>query len=151
SRRVTHGALPSVAWLRGRRRRCQQRLRLCRRAPGRIRTSDTQIRSWTSSGPWDSESEGRRFDRYTAHQPRSGPRPVSFDLDDAPTVRNSGVCGPVIVLSDTAVDLARAQFATTSLYHFLFVPLTLGLGPIVAIFQTQWQRTGDEAWLKLTH
>ena len=57
----------------------------------------------------------------------------------------------MIVLSDTAVDLARAQFATTSLYHFLFVPLTLGLGPIVAIFQTQWHRTGDEAWLKLTH
>ncbi|HVG67521.1 MAG TPA: cytochrome ubiquinol oxidase subunit I, partial [Gaiellales bacterium] len=57
----------------------------------------------------------------------------------------------MILLSDTAVDLARAQFATTSLYHFLFVPLTLGLGPIVAIFQTQWHRTGDEAWLKLTH
>jgi cytochrome d ubiquinol oxidase subunit I len=53
-------------------------------------------------------------------------------------------------LASTAVDLARAQFATTSLYHFLFVPLTLGLGPIVAIFQTIWHRTGDEAWLRLT-
>ena len=31
------------------------------------------------------------------------------------------------------------------------MPLTLGLGPIVAIFQTQWHRTGDEAWLRLTH
>ena len=31
------------------------------------------------------------------------------------------------------------------------MPLTLGLGPIVAIFQTLWQRTGDEAWLRLTH
>jgi len=53
-------------------------------------------------------------------------------------------------LASTLVDLARAQFATTSIYHFLFVPLTLGLGPIVAIFQTKWHRTGDEAWLQLT-
>ena len=42
----------------------------------------------------------------------------------------------------TTVDLARAQFATTSIYHFLFVPLTLGLGPLVAVMQTLWHRTG---------
>ena len=54
------------------------------------------------------------------------------------------------VLASTTVDLARIQFATTSLYHFLFVPLTLGLGPLVAIMQTLWHRTGDEAWLRLT-
>jgi cytochrome d ubiquinol oxidase subunit I len=53
-------------------------------------------------------------------------------------------------VASTAVDLARAQFATTSLYHFLFVPLTLGLGPIVAAFQTFWLRTRDEKWLRLT-
>jgi cytochrome d ubiquinol oxidase subunit I len=53
-------------------------------------------------------------------------------------------------LASTAVDLARIQFATTSIYHFLFVPLTLGLGPLVAIMQTRWHRTGDEAWLRLT-
>src|SRR4029450_9755180 len=50
----------------------------------------------------------------------------------------------------STVALSRVQFATTSIYHFLFVPLTLGLGPIVAIFQTLWRRTGDEAWLRLT-
>jgi cytochrome bd ubiquinol oxidase subunit I len=50
----------------------------------------------------------------------------------------------------SAVDLARLQFATTSLYHFLFVPLTLGLGPIVATFQTLWHRTQNETWLRLT-
>jgi cytochrome bd ubiquinol oxidase subunit I len=50
----------------------------------------------------------------------------------------------------STVDLARLQFATTSIYHFLFVPLTLGLGPLVAIMQTRWHRTGDEAWLRLT-
>jgi cytochrome d ubiquinol oxidase subunit I len=53
-------------------------------------------------------------------------------------------------LASTVVDLARAQFATTSIYHFLFVPLTLGLGPLVATMQTIWHRTGDEAWLRLT-
>jgi cytochrome d ubiquinol oxidase subunit I len=53
-------------------------------------------------------------------------------------------------LASTAVDLARIQFATTSLYHFLFVPLTLGLAPLVATMQTLWHRSGDEAWLRLT-
>ena len=53
-------------------------------------------------------------------------------------------------LASTAVDLARIQFATTSLYHFLFVPLTLGLAPLVAVMQTLWHRTGDDAWLRLT-
>jgi cytochrome d ubiquinol oxidase subunit I len=55
-----------------------------------------------------------------------------------------------VTVASTAVDLARVQFATTSLYHFLFVPLTLGLGPIVATFQTLWYRTRDDKWLRLT-
>jgi cytochrome d ubiquinol oxidase subunit I len=50
----------------------------------------------------------------------------------------------------TTVDLARVQFATTSLYHFLFVPLTLGLAPLVATMQTIWHRTGNDVWLRLT-
>ena len=54
-------------------------------------------------------------------------------------------------LADTTADLARIQFATTSIYHFFFVPLTLGLGPIVAVMQTMWHRTRDERWLRLTH
>jgi len=54
------------------------------------------------------------------------------------------------LLASTTVDLARIQFATTSIYHFLFVPLTLGLAPLVAVMQTLWYRSGDEAWLKLT-
>jgi cytochrome d ubiquinol oxidase subunit I len=57
----------------------------------------------------------------------------------------------VVVLASTTVDLARLQFATTSIYHFLFVPITLGLGPLVAIMQTLWLRTNDERWLRLTH
>jgi cytochrome bd ubiquinol oxidase subunit I len=57
----------------------------------------------------------------------------------------------VALLGSTVVDLARLQFATTSIYHFLFVPLTLGLGPLVAIMQTLWLRSKDERWLRLTH
>jgi cytochrome bd ubiquinol oxidase subunit I len=54
-----------------------------------------------------------------------------------------------VALAVSTVDLARVQFATTSLYHFLFVPLTLGLAPLVATMQTIWYRGGDEAWLRL--
>ncbi len=49
-----------------------------------------------------------------------------------------------------ALDLARLQFGITTVYHFLFVPLTIGLAPLVAIMQTLWVRTGDERWLRLT-
>jgi cytochrome d ubiquinol oxidase subunit I len=55
-----------------------------------------------------------------------------------------------VLLAISTVGLARLQFATTSLYHFLFVPLTLGLGPILVAFQTSWYRTRDEKWLRLT-
>ena len=49
-----------------------------------------------------------------------------------------------------AVDWARAQFALTAIYHWLFVPLTLGLGVIIAIMETIYYRTRDEKWLKTT-
>ncbi len=48
------------------------------------------------------------------------------------------------------VDLARIQFATTTLFHFLFVPVTIGLSWLTAITQTAWRRTGHEEWLRLT-
>lgn len=48
------------------------------------------------------------------------------------------------------LDLARWQFGVTTVYHFIFVPLTIGLAPMVAAFQTAWVRTGDEKWLRLT-
>ena len=50
----------------------------------------------------------------------------------------------------SALDLARWQFAITTLYHFLFVPVTIGLVWFVAAFQTAWHRTHDERWLRLT-
>ena len=48
------------------------------------------------------------------------------------------------------VDLARIQFALTSIYHFLFVPVTMGLSLLVAVMQTVWHRSGVEAWRRLT-
>ena len=49
-----------------------------------------------------------------------------------------------------AVDLARAQFAMTSIFHFLFVPVTIGLSFCVAWLQTRWHRTGDPDLKRLT-
>ena len=50
----------------------------------------------------------------------------------------------------SAVDLSRLQFATTSIYHFLFVPLTIGLAFLTAILQTLWYRKGNPEHLRLT-
>ena len=49
-----------------------------------------------------------------------------------------------------ALDLARWQFGITTVYHFVLVPLTIGLSVLVAIMQTMWFRTGQEKWLRLT-
>lgn len=50
----------------------------------------------------------------------------------------------------SALDLSRWQFGITTVYHFLFVPLTLGTVWFVAMFQTMWHITGKEHYLKLT-
>ncbi len=48
-----------------------------------------------------------------------------------------------------ATDLARWQFAIVTVYHFLFVPITIGMSLIVAIFHTAWVRTHNPQWLRL--
>jgi cytochrome d ubiquinol oxidase subunit I len=48
------------------------------------------------------------------------------------------------------VDWSRAQFALTAIYHWLFVPLTLGLSFIVAMMETIYVRTGKEEWKRMT-
>ncbi len=50
----------------------------------------------------------------------------------------------------TLIDWSRGQFALTAMYHWIFVPLTLGLGFIVAIMETIYVKTGDEKWKKIT-
>ena len=51
-------------------------------------------------------------------------------------------------IDTSLIDWSRAQFALTAMYHWLFVPLTLGLGVIQAIMETIYYRTGNEAWKK---
>ena len=48
------------------------------------------------------------------------------------------------------VMLSRLQFAAATMFHFLFVPLTLGLSVLVAYMETQYVRTGDETYLRMT-
>ena len=50
----------------------------------------------------------------------------------------------------SALDLARWQFAITTVYHFIFVPITIGSGFLVAGLQTAWYRTNKDKYLKAT-
>lgn len=55
-----------------------------------------------------------------------------------------------MVLLDALVNWSRAQFALTAIYHWFFVPLTLGLSFIMAITETIYVKTGNEEWKKIT-
>src|SRR5690606_10312634 len=73
---------------------------------------------------------------------------VSTTLRSWYAVEYAGIAdqeGPVEV-----VDIARWQFGITTVYHFLFVPLTIGLTLIVALFETFWLRTRRPEYLRLT-
>src|SRR3954447_21269917 len=50
----------------------------------------------------------------------------------------------------SALDIARWQFGITTVYHFIFVPLTIGLSFLVAGMQTAWVRTGDDKYRRMT-
>jgi cytochrome bd ubiquinol oxidase subunit I len=50
----------------------------------------------------------------------------------------------------TSIDLARVQFAFTSINHFFFVPITIGLAFLTALLQTAWYRSGRPDYLRLT-
>jgi len=56
-----------------------------------------------------------------------------------------------MILDDSLVNLSRLQFAITALYHFLFVPLTLGLSLLLAIMETVYVMTGREIWRQMVH
>jgi cytochrome bd ubiquinol oxidase subunit I len=53
-------------------------------------------------------------------------------------------------IDPSLVDWSRAQFALTAMYHWLFVPLTLGLSFIVAFMETMYVRTGSAEWKRIT-
>ncbi len=50
----------------------------------------------------------------------------------------------------TVVLLSRLQFAVTAMFHFIFVPLTLGLSLLIAFMETRYVRTGREMYLRMT-
>ena len=52
----------------------------------------------------------------------------------------------LLSIDPQAIDWARAQFALTAIYHWLFVPLTLGLAVIMGIMETCYYRTGRQFW-----
>ncbi|MDA4107154.1 cytochrome ubiquinol oxidase subunit I [Mycolicibacterium holsaticum] len=49
-----------------------------------------------------------------------------------------------------ALDVSRWQFGITTVYHFIFVPLTIGLAPLIAVMQTAWVVTDNPVWYRLT-
>ncbi|HTR11581.1 MAG TPA: cytochrome ubiquinol oxidase subunit I [Paraburkholderia sp.] len=54
------------------------------------------------------------------------------------------------MINDTVVELSRLQFAATALYHFLFVPLTLGLSFLLAVMETVYVITGKKIYREIT-
>ena len=54
------------------------------------------------------------------------------------------------MITQEVVDLSRLQFAATAMYHFLFVPLTLGLSFLLAIMETVYVMTGKEIYRDMT-
>jgi len=53
-------------------------------------------------------------------------------------------------IDSSLIDWSRAQFALTAFYHWLFVPLTLGLAVIMSVMETIYVRTGNEFWKNTT-
>ena len=54
------------------------------------------------------------------------------------------------MISQAMVELSRWQFAATSLYHFIFVPLTLGISWLIFIMELMYVRTGDVLYRDMT-
>src|SRR5579872_3896504 len=54
------------------------------------------------------------------------------------------------MIDSAVVDLSRLQFALTAMYHFLFVPLTIGLSLIIAIMESVFVMTRREIWRDMT-
>lgn len=49
-------------------------------------------------------------------------------------------------IDTSLIDWSRAQFAMTAMYHWIFVPLTLGLAVVMGIMETLYYKTGNEFW-----
>lgn len=53
-------------------------------------------------------------------------------------------------IDTSLIDWSRAQFAMTAMYHWIFVPLTLGLAVVMGIMETLYYKTGNEFWKRTT-
>ena len=54
------------------------------------------------------------------------------------------------MISEQLVDLSRLQFAATAMYHFLFVPLTIGMVWLLVIMESVYVMTGKTVWKDMT-
>ena len=69
-------------------------------------------------------------------QSRRRPGPSLASAASHPRGRSGEPVGSIL-------DIARWQFGIITVYHFLFVPITIGLSAIVAAYETAWVRTGN--------
>lgn len=78
--------------------------------------------------------------------------PKNFDNQVAERIAGnpSQIRGDTLMISESVVDLSRFQFAMTAMYHFIFVPLTLGLAFLLAIMETTYVISGKEIYKDMT-
>lgn len=50
------------------------------------------------------------------------------------------------MLLSALINWSRLQFAMSAMYHWIFVPLTLGMGIVMALAETKYYKTGDKFW-----
>ena len=60
--------------------------------------------------------------------------------------QNPNIMTTLLLIDAGTIEWSRAQFALTAIYHWLFVPLTLGLAVIMGIMETCYYRTKDNFW-----
>ena len=116
--------------------------RSARRTRRRARSSSRPAR--TSRSPVRCEQcSGARRNRRKPHRLRDSTTMASARVDTMIRRCRGGKRSPM-----TSLELARWQFGITTLYHFIFVPVTIGLATFTAYCQTRWYRSGDEHWLR---
>ncbi len=106
---------------------------------------------WSLAGAGDNAGEGLQRDMERIARKPGSPGQA---LTSAPAMgRTNQGAGTDVLAKQMELDivaLSRLQFALTALYHFLFVPLTLGLSILVAIMETVYVMTGRPIWRQMT-
>src|SRR5437763_6871437 len=79
-----------------------------------------------------------------------GPRSSLWSARTARNLPRAKPATPIQGKPMTVLELSRWQFGITTVYHFIFVPLTLSLSYLVAIMQTLWRVKKDDVYLRMT-